>query len=276
MNHAPLSPVQTQALLDALGHSPNKRLGQNFLIDGNIVRKSLSLADVLTGDVIVEVGPGLGTLTRALLTAGADVFAIEYDRTLYHHLSHTLSRAHASCHIMQGDAVNHPLGPFKGNTPFKIVANLPYAIATPWLEKVLAGPLPQKMVLMLQKEAADRFMAQPGTKNYGAISIFLAAAYEQKAGHNVAKQCFYPVPKVDSVLLHIEKKPNPFLFSSTTRQLIRQLFTQRRKQIVGLIKKMAPQEKIQPWLNLLEANNLTHARAETIPLPIWKQLNAVN
>lgn len=273
---SPLSPAQTQALLDKLGHSPNKRLGQNFLIDGNIVRKSVHLANVQTGDTIVEIGPGLGTLTRALLAAQAHVFAIEFDQKLYQNLVTELTARHSSLKLMHGDAVDHPLGPLADDAPFKIVANLPYAIATPWLDKVLSGPLPEKMVLMLQKEAADRFMAKPGSKSYGAISIFLAAAYDQKAGHNVARHCFYPVPQVDSVLLHIEKKPSPFIFSTPTRQLIRQIFTQRRKQISGLLKKMTTTEKALPWLNLLEANNLANARAEAIPLEIWMQLDRTN
>jgi len=273
MQYKPLSPAQTQSILEKLGHCPNKRLGQNFLIDGNIVRKSLQLANVQAGDRIVEIGTGLGTLTRALLQANAQVFAIEYDSKLYQHVLSAFKPAHSHLTLMRGDAVDHPLGPFPGDTPFKIVANLPYAIATPWLEQVLAGPLPDKMVLMLQKEAADRFTAQPCSKNYGAISIFLAAAYGQKAGHTVANQCFYPIPQVGSVLLHIEKKPTPFIFSTPTRRWIRQLFTQRRKQLSGLIKKTVPAATAQNWLDLLEKHHLQHARAEAIPVEIWQQFD---
>ena len=176
----PLTPAQTHALLEHLNRTPNKRLGQNFLIDGNIVNKSLQLAQVTSEDRVIEIGPGLGTLTRGLLEKGAHVYAIELDPILYRYLSEVIVPEYPNFRLMQGDAVDHPLGSLENlSKQFKVVANLPYAIATPWLEKVLAGPLPDKMVLMLQKEAADRFTAAHGSKNFGAISIFLAAAYEQ-------------------------------------------------------------------------------------------------
>src|SRR5688500_14983646 len=173
----PLSPSATRELLAQLGHSPKRFLGQNFLIDGNIVRKSIELAGVAHDDVVVEVGPGLGTLTTALLEAGAQVWAVEKDRSLHAHLEAQLApRFPERFHLLEGDAVEHPLAGLRpsGETAagFKVVANLPYAIATPWLDAVLSGPLPQRLVLMLQQEAAQRYAATPGTKSFGAISIF--------------------------------------------------------------------------------------------------------
>src|SRR5215211_6584284 len=131
----PLSPTATRELLTRLGHSPKRFLGQNFLVDGNIVRKSLELADVHAGDTVVEVGPGLGTLTTALLESGTDVWAVEKDRTLHAHLEAELApRFPARFHLLEGDAVERPLAGLPVAPPdFKIVANLPYAIATPWL-----------------------------------------------------------------------------------------------------------------------------------------------
>src|SRR5688500_1492778 len=152
----PLSPSATRELLAQLGHSPKRFLGQNFLIDGNIVRKSIELAGVAHDDVVVEVGPGLGTLTSALLEAGARVWAVEKDRTLHAHLEAELApRFPERFHLLEGDAVAHPLASLpldlaRAERGFKIVANLPYAIATPWIDEVLAGPLPARMVLMLQ------------------------------------------------------------------------------------------------------------------------------
>jgi 16S rRNA (adenine1518-N6/adenine1519-N6)-dimethyltransferase len=138
----PLSPSDTRELLVRLGHEPKQFLGQNFLVDGNIVRKSLELAGVGPGDVVVEIGPGLGTLTKALLEAGAEVWAVEKDRNLHAHLSETLLKTHVQFHLLEGDAVEQPLAGFNPALTvdqshprdFKVVANLPYAIATPWLD----------------------------------------------------------------------------------------------------------------------------------------------
>src|SRR3954464_9080482 len=131
----PLSPTATRELLARLGHQPKRFLGQNFLVDGNIVRKSLELAGIVAGDTVVEVGPGLGTLTTALLEAGAEVWAVEKDRTLHHHLTENLApKFPATFHLLEGDAVEHPLAALPSNIAaggFKVVANLPYAIATP-------------------------------------------------------------------------------------------------------------------------------------------------
>ncbi|HEY1109385.1 MAG TPA: rRNA adenine dimethyltransferase family protein, partial [Opitutaceae bacterium] len=202
----PLSPTATRDLLAQLGHLPKRFLGQNFLVDGNIVRKSLELAEVKSGDTVIEVGPGLGTLTSALLEAGAHVWAVEKDRTLHAHLeASVLPRFPATFHLLEGDAVEHPLAalPVPPPADFKVVANLPYAIATPWLDEVLSGPLPVRLVLMLQLEAAQRYSAQPGSKSFGAISIFLQAAYDIAPGHKVAAACFHPRPDVESHLLHL-------------------------------------------------------------------------
>src|SRR5476651_1970545 len=239
----PLTPTSTRELLAGLGHEPKRFLGQNFLVDGNIVRKSLALAAVEAGDAVIEIGPGLGTLTTALLEAGAEVWAVEKDRTLHAHLLDTLApRFPATLHLLEGDAVEHPLAGFESSAgfqsatasagrqdagvAFKIVANLPYAIATPWLDAVLGGPLPARMVLMLQQEAAQRYSAVPGTKAFGAISIFLQAAYDIAPGHKVAAACFFPRPDIESYLLHLVRKPAPFVFAAATKALIRACFQQ--------------------------------------------------
>src|ERR1041384_6824733 len=121
----PLSPTATRALLDQLGHQPKRFLGQNFLIDGNIVRKSLELAAVQPGDAIVEIGPGLGTLTSALLEAGAEVWAVEKDRVLHAHLTETLApRFPEKFHLLEGDAVEHPLAGWEVG---RVIPNAPSA-----------------------------------------------------------------------------------------------------------------------------------------------------
>jgi 16S rRNA (adenine1518-N6/adenine1519-N6)-dimethyltransferase len=276
----PLSPSATRELLTRLGHSPKRYLGQNFLVDGNIVRKSLELAHVRPGDAVVEVGPGLGTLTAALLEAGAEVWAVEKDRTLHAHLEAELSsRFPQTFHLLEGDAVEYPLASLDASRAleqsFKVVANLPYAIATPWLDEVLAGPLPTRMVLMLQQEAAQRYAAQPGSKSFGAISVFLQAAYDIVPGHKVAAACFFPRPEVESHLLNLVRKPAPFVFPAAAKTVIRACFQQRRKQIGALLRSRLPADA-NGWRELLRARQLSEqSRAEAIPVDVWMRLSAL-
>jgi 16S rRNA (adenine1518-N6/adenine1519-N6)-dimethyltransferase len=270
----PLTPSATRDLLSKLGHQPKRFLGQNFLVDGNIVRKSLELAGVVAGDTVVEIGPGLGTLTSALLDAGAIVWAVEKDRNLHAHLTETLiPKFPATFHLLEGDAVDHPLAGLDGAAgPFKIVANLPYAIATPWLDGVLAGPLPGRMVLMLQQEAAQRYTAQPGSKAFGAISIFLQSAYTVAPGHKVEPGCFFPRPDIDSYLLHLVRRPEPFIFNAAAKAVIRACFQQRRKQIGGLLRDRLPDHG-QFWLaQLAVAGFSAQTRPEAIPTELWHSL----
>jgi 16S rRNA (adenine1518-N6/adenine1519-N6)-dimethyltransferase len=268
----PLSPTATRDLLATLGHTPKRFLGQNFLVDGNIVRKSLELARVGPGDRVIEVGPGLGTLTTALLEAGAEVWAVEKDRSLHAHLEATLlPRFPASFHLLEGDAVEHPLAAFPAAAAgeFKIVANLPYAIATPWLDEVLAGPLPVRLVLMLQQEAAQRYAAQPGSKSFGAISVFLQAAYEIAPGHKVAAACFHPRPDVESHLLHLVRRAEPVVFPAGFKTLVRGCFQQRRKQIGALLRARVPAD-CTGWRELLGTHGLSEqSRPEEIPIRTW-------
>lgn len=269
----PLSPSSTRALLAQLAHFPRKALGQNFLVDGNIVRKSLELAEVAAGNVIVEIGPGLGTLTSALLEAGTEVWAVERDQRLHQYLEETLlPRFPNTLHLTLGDAVELPLAGLpheRGSGFFKIVANLPYAISTPWMDAVLSGPLPQRMVLMLQREAAERYAASPGSKSFGAISIFLQSAFDVAPGHAVSAACFHPRPEVDSCLLHFVRKSRPVVLPPANRDLIRALFQQRRKQIGSMIRDRVP-DRGDTWFAILAEHGLTpKARAEEIPVHVW-------
>ena len=280
----------TRELLAALSHSPKKWLGQNFLVDGNIVRKSLELADVRAGDVVVEVGPGLGTLTTTLLQAGARVFAVERDPVLAAHLRERVAPHYAETFsLLEADAMDFPLAGFPektpAGTPFKIVANLPYAISSPWMDAVLeCGALPRTLVLMLQQEAADRFTASPGTKNYGALSVFLEAAYERAPGHRVPARCFFPPPKVDSCLLHLRRRERPVLFGKTARRLVREIFIYRRKQLGSALKKIlaapdfadVPADAVAAWLDALSSFGVDAlSRPECVPAAAWQALNAL-
>jgi 16S rRNA (adenine1518-N6/adenine1519-N6)-dimethyltransferase len=270
-----LTPTETRDLLARLGHRPKRFLGQNFLVDGNIVRKSVELARIGPGDTAVEVGPGLGTLTGALLDAGAEVWAVELDRTLLGHLASGLALRHpGALHLLEADAVEFPLAglPAGRAADFKVVANLPYAISTPWMDALLSGPLPSRMVLMLQREAAERYTASPGTKAFGSISIFLQAAYTSAPGHRVSPGCFHPRPDVDSALLHLVRRDDPHVFSPEHKVLIRRCFQQRRKQIGSAIRELIP-GRAQHWLELLAAEGFSSTvRAEAIPVQVWIRL----
>jgi 16S rRNA (adenine1518-N6/adenine1519-N6)-dimethyltransferase len=273
----PLSPSATRDLLGRLDHRPRRSLGQNFLVDGNIVRKSVELAEVSAGDAVVEIGPGLGTLTAELLQAGAEVWAVELDPRLHAHLAAELAPiAHGRLHLVAGDAMEHPLAGLprgRAEAGFKVVANLPYAVATPWLDAVLSGPLPGRMVLMLQQEAAERYTAEPGTKSFGAISIFLQAAFGHSRGHRVAATCFHPRPDVESLLLTLDRRPRPFVFPQACKDLIRSCFQQRRKQIGALLRGRTG-AIAQAWLGALRSGAVPPTtRPEGIPVAKWVELS---
>lgn len=274
MNDGPLSQTETRELLARLSHMPKKWLGQNFLIDGNIVRKSLELAEIKAGDRVLEVGPGLGTLTRTLLGAGVDLHAVEADPTMVFHLKQTLlPRWPQTFHLTEGDAVEKPLAdlvsPADGS--FKVVANLPYAISTPWMDAICAGPHPELMVLMLQREAADRLTAEVGTKHWSAVTAQVSLAFEKVKIHPVPGQSFNPPPKVDSCLLVLKRRPDARRFSARAREVARALFTQRRKQVGSSGKKLFPEAAdVRAWLEALPNHGLsTQARPEDIPAAVW-------
>ncbi|MDR0351528.1 MAG: 16S rRNA (adenine(1518)-N(6)/adenine(1519)-N(6))-dimethyltransferase RsmA [Puniceicoccales bacterium] len=262
----------TLSALENLGCSPNKRLGQNFLIDHNIVKKSVELAEIQIDDRVVEVGPGLGALTIGLLDAGAKVFAVEYDRVLCSFLSEKFL-GNKSFSLINGDALKFPIAGLPGNIfHYKIVSNLPYAISTSWLDAILeCEVLPEVMVLMLQLEAVKRFSATHGCKSFGAISIFLNSAYMIEQIYPVKEKCFYPKPKVASALLVLRKKEHPHIFHRKTKMLIRYMFNYRRKQIGNIIKTYPFMDQSLLEEILLEINKI--ARPESLNLTIWQNMD---
>lgn len=274
MTEGPLTLAATRELLAALGHDPRRWLGQNFLVDPNIVRKSIELGQVAAGDRVVEVGPGLGTLTGALLAAGARVWAVEMDSALAAHLRRTHG-ANPAFHLAEGDAMEAPLAGIPDpESGFKVVANLPYAISSPWMEAVCLGPLPDRLVLMLQREAAERLTAEVRTGHWSALTIQVDLAFERVGIHPVPPRCFHPAPKVDSCLLVLQRRPDAARLSAKARQVARALFTQRRKQVGSSARRLFPDDpQVADWILSLPRHGLdSQVRPEAIPSDVWRSL----
>jgi 16S rRNA (adenine1518-N6/adenine1519-N6)-dimethyltransferase len=274
MTHYPTLSI-VKAVLKEHSLAPRKRLGQNFLIDANVARKSLEMAAIEAGDCVVEIGPGLGALTQLLLDQECEVHAIEKDAGLFRYLEEDLLPQYKrQLHLIHGDAMDKPLASLAQRKEHsKIVANLPYAISTPWLDAVLSGPLPSRMVLMLQMEAVNRFVADPGTRNFGPISLFLKSAYKVAEIHKVAARCFYPEPEVGSAILSLKRLEVPLLFPREIKEGIRQIFRQRRKQISSIIAKNPLNPQFQPWLQeLIEQGMDPNTRPEAIGKDQWQLL----
>ena len=272
----PFTPSETREVLAKIGHRPKKQLGQNFLVDGNIVKKSLLMSEVPKTRKIVEIGPGLGTLTEELLNQDYQVYAVEIDPRLIAYLQSRFALwiEKKKLLLSEADAVKVPTGShLLPGQDYSVVANLPYAISSPWLEAVLSkDPIPESMTLMLQKEAADRMWAKPGTKNYNALSIFLHGSFQFISSHPVSRNCFHPVPAVDSILIHMERKSHPFLFPENSRRLIRKIFTKRRKQMGAVIKQEDTplREILDRWME--ESNLPKSIRPEGIAPDQWQKL----
>ncbi|MDR2436065.1 MAG: 16S rRNA (adenine(1518)-N(6)/adenine(1519)-N(6))-dimethyltransferase RsmA [Puniceicoccales bacterium] len=258
--------------LAAMGHRPAKKFGQNFLVDMNVVEKFVRFAGLEEGDNVVEIGPGLATVSREILRYGAKLFAIELDGRLFQFLRDTCG-GNKNFNLMRGDAVEFPIAALDETcTNYKIVASLPYAISSPWLESLLeCAHLPQSISLIIQLDAANRFLAPHGTKSFGPMSIFLQSAYRKVAAHKISRNSFYPIPGVDSTMIFLAKKEAPFLFSRETKRKIRDIFTNRRKQMGKVSRGHGP--SVESWLN---GNKIPpSARPEQIPLEAWQDFQVV-
>jgi 16S rRNA (adenine1518-N6/adenine1519-N6)-dimethyltransferase len=186
---------------------PKKSLGQNFLVDPNYIRKIINAAEILPHETILEIGPGHGVLTRALAEKARKVIAIELDRALFEILQGKLSDLQ-NLKLIQADAMAFNYQQLDG--PLKVVANLPYHIATPLIFRLLE--IRKKlthMVLMLQKEVGRRMVAKPGGKDYRALSVTLQYYTEPRLMFTVPRTCFVPRPKVDSAMIHLKVLPEP-------------------------------------------------------------------
>jgi 16S rRNA (adenine1518-N6/adenine1519-N6)-dimethyltransferase len=228
------TPNAVRRIMESHGLHFRKSLGQNFLIDGNIRAKIVQAAEIKTGEQVLEIGPGVGTLTQALAEAGARVVAVEIDKQLVEVLHHTM-RAYPQVQVVQGDALHLDLNAFlPEQTGYKVVANLPYYITSPLLMRLYEElRQPEIAVVMVQKEVAQRLTAQPGSKDYGALSINIAYYADATVVANAPKTVFMPAPNVDSSVVKLTSRPFPYpaadarTFSAT----VRAAFGQRRKTL---------------------------------------------
>jgi 16S rRNA (adenine1518-N6/adenine1519-N6)-dimethyltransferase len=207
---------------------PKKQLGQHFLADENILGVIERLAELGHDDVVLEVGPGLGVLTRRLAERSGHVHAIELDRSLEPHLAVLAARPNVDLHW--GDALDLDLAALEP-TPTKFVANLPYNVATPLVAESLAGlPSIELWTVMVQREVAERFFASPSTKAYGAVSVLVQLASERTGFHPVSRTVFRPPPNVDSALVAFRRTALPADFDRIKR-VVEASFAHRRKTL---------------------------------------------
>jgi 16S rRNA (adenine1518-N6/adenine1519-N6)-dimethyltransferase len=210
---------------------PTKSLGQNFVVDGNTVRRIVRAASLSADDVVVEVGPGLGSLTLGLLPAVSSVVAVEVDSVLAAALPSTAARAGGRLSVVAGDALRVTTLP--GPSPTALVANLPYNVAVPVLLTMLERfPSIAHGLVMVQQEVADRLTAAPGSRIYGVPSVKLAWYASSRLAGSVPRTVFWPVPNVDSGLVSFIRRPPPAGASrEETFAVIDAAFAQRRKTL---------------------------------------------
>lgn len=264
------SRAQVSQLLDDFDVSPSRALGQNFVADPNTVRKIVRLACVDAETKVVEIGAGLGCLTLGLAETGAPVTAVEIDKHVLPALRETMS-ACSNVEVVEGDAMkldwDAVLPPDNG--PYVLVANLPYNIATPLVADILDEvPQIQRMLIMVQREAGERFAAPIGTKDFGAVTLKVSYWAKAKVLANVPRTIFVPRPNVDSVLVEIVRRDEVAV--DVDRQelfaLIRAGFAQRRKMLRRSLAGLVDENRFAV------AGVDSTARAETLGLEDWARL----
>ena len=234
---------ETREVLDRFGLATKHRLGQNFLVDDRVVAHILDLAQIGGDDVVLEVGPGIGTLTVALLARASAVCSIEADRELEDVLADTCSSGSGRLALVMGDALRVGEGDVRAAladvdvdvAPRLFVSNLPYQVATAVIMRVLTeAPSVERLVVMVQAEVADRISASPGSREYGAYTARLALYGQVTGRFEVAPSCFTPQPRVNSAVVRIDRLADQPLSAdelSATTAVIGAAFAQRRKTI---------------------------------------------
>ena len=246
----------------------SKKLGQNFLIKRGIVDEIVHAAELTPGEPVLEVGPGIGTLTQGLAQSGADVTAIELDSRLLEVLDTTLA-SYDNVRIIHGDVLKLDVPSIMNHKPFKVVANLPYYITTPIIMSLLESKLPiERLVVMVQKEVALRMVAKPGTKDYGALSVAVQYYTEPDIVLDVPPKSFLPAPAVTSSVIRCvlrDKPPVDVIDEKLFFRVVKAGFAQRRKTFANTMKTTGlSKDRIEELL--AKANIDGQRRGETFTL----------
>ena len=273
-------PQNTIAVLQKYNFIFQKKYGQNFLIDSHVLEKIVDAAQITGEDCVLEIGPGIGTMTQYLAESAREVVAVEIDRALIPILEDTLSAYHnvtvINQDIMKVD-IQQLVQERNQGMPIKVVANLPYYITTPIIMSLLEKHVPlQSITIMVQKEVADRMQVGPGTKDYGALSLAVQYYARPEVVANVPANCFMPRPGVDSAVIRLTRYPQPPVEVQDEKHmfaLIRASFNQRRKTLAnGLANGMGiPREQV---VEALEKMGLSATiRGEALTLEQFAQLS---
>lgn len=242
-------PSELQAFLRGLGVHPKKGLSQNFLIDGNIIRKIVLAADVKPGDIVLEIGPGPGALSEALLESGAEVIAVEKDSLFAKELRRLEPKGKLT--VYEADILKFPIKEtlmraLPSGKKAKVIANLPYHITTPII--TLLSQMREhisELVIMVQEEVARRFVAKPGTSDYSSLTVFLQFYTVPKYAFMVSRKCFFPEPSVDSAIAILELITPPNVSDAEKFfEMTRRSFEQRRKMLRSSLKDQYGSEKL--------------------------------
>lgn len=266
-----LGAARVRSLLDTRGIKPRKALGQNFVIDPNTIRKVIDATEISAGDPVLEIGPGVGSLTVGLLDAGASVTAIEVDERLVPILEE-VTRGRA-VRIVCADALQTDLGSVSASA---LVANLPYNVAATIVIKVLeTAPGIDRAVVMTQREVGERFVAPPGSKVYGITSVLAGFHAEVELAGRISRRAFYPVPNVDSVLVRFRRRSDrDSVAPEAFGEVVKTAFGQRRKTMRQSIAPLAGSPEAAESL-LIEAGVDPQARPEQLQIASFVELARV-
>ena len=250
-----------------------KSLGQNFLHDGNLLRKIAEAAQLTKADKVLEVGPGLGPLTELLVAQAGEIFAIEKDRRLFEFLEPRFAAA-GNIDLRHDDALEYLKREARDWGDWKLVANLPYSVASPILvELAQAHGCPQRIVVTLQAEVARRLIAGADEDDYGVLSLLMQLRYEPVDHFKIPAECFFPAPDVDSMCVVLARREQPLLPTELHAQfdhLVKLGFSQRRKMMMKLLKKEWSAEKLTAVFEQLGLS--PQIRAEKVSLEQFVRL----
>jgi 16S rRNA (adenine1518-N6/adenine1519-N6)-dimethyltransferase len=269
---------EMRQILAARGIQLTKSLGQNFLHDGNQLRRAVEAASLSKSDKVLEIGPGLGPLTELLVNGAGEVLAIETDARLLQVLSerfcHWLTCEKPVLHLLHADALDYLRREPRDWSAWKLVANLPYSVASPLLvELAQGGRGPHRIVVTLQLEVAQRLMAGPRDPDYGVLALLIRLDYEPLAWFKIPAGCFFPEPDVDSACVSLARRQQPLLSPhqrADFTRIVKRSFSQRRKMMLKLLKGDWPAWKLNAAFDGLQLSQT--ARAETISLEQFVRL----